>query len=57
MNASYTNQREEVYLGLYRSQFSIFYFQCPIFNSETCDILLFEFGLLSLVIKITKIDF
>jgi len=54
----YTNWRwEGVYLGLYWSRFLIFYFQCPIFRSKTSDILLFEFILLSLVIKISKINF
>jgi len=39
------------------SRFSTFYFQCPLFSSKTCDILLFEFELLSLEIEISKIDF
>jgi len=37
------------------SRFSIFYLHFPTFSSKICDILLFE--LLSLVIRISKIDF
>jgi len=42
---------------LYMSRFLIFYFQCPIIISNACDILLFEFKLLSLVIKTWGIYF